>query len=152
MKKILKRIWSFIWNNYRRFTFFLSLILIGLSIHIIYKNAQFQKQRETHIYQEVFDLRKLPTGLVIWKHGVPGTEMNFAHADSSFRYKYFDVGILTKDKIIYKVRLPFYLTGLIMNGFPVDFKDKPKITPHKRNPNSNSYVYPYNKEKKLKNL
>ena len=89
----------------------------------------------------------------MWSHGVPGSEMDFIHADTSMRYKYFDVGILTKYQVIHKVRLPYYIMATIRIGFPVDFRGereklKPKKQP-KQTPKPEFYVYPKNNNKKL---
>lgn len=77
-------------------------------------------------YEEVFDLNKVPAGMIIWRHGVPNTEMNFNHTDSSARYEFFDIGILTKDKLVYKVRVPFYTAGLFPLGGTVNLNSQKK--------------------------
>ena len=97
-------------------------------------------------WQESFDLTTIPNGLVIWKHGVIGSEIPFIHADTTVRYKYFDIGILTNDKKVHRVRLPYYIMGTVRLGFPTNYREKEKKNPNSRNPKHNSYVYPYDNQ------
>lgn len=134
-----------------------SIILIISVIILIFFIPSNQVRHEkidynVNIWQESFDLTRIPNGMVIWKHGVPGTEAEFIHADSTVRYLFFDVGILTRDNIVHRIRIPYYIMGTIKLGFFTKFREEPKKNGLFRNPNNSSYVYDDNEVKKLVNI
>lgn len=121
------------------------LLLIGIIILIPFEKVRDEKiDYRVNIWQESFDLTRIPNGMVIWKHGVLGTEAEFIHSDTTARYYFFDVGIVTEDKIVHRIRIPYYIMGVIRLGFSTNFREKSKINPFVCNPNYNSYVYHYN--------
>ena len=107
-------------------------------------------------YNDKFNLSEVPAGLIIWKHGVPNTYKEFVHADSTMRYEYFDIGILSKSaETIYCVRVPYNAVRLFQLGGTINIGIHNKNNQHKRNLRPNYYVQPYEiikKQKKLTNL
>ena len=149
MKK-LRNVGLWLWKYSR---VILTIILIVLSVHIIRSNNDFRESLKFNVYQESFDLGMIPTGIVIWSHGVPGSEMAFIHADTSMRYKYFDIGILSQHQVVHKVRLPYFVMATIRIGFPVDFRKEIKKKEPKQKPKPEFYVYPErNSKQKEKNI
>ena len=118
---------------------YLSIVLFVIIISFIWFTPYHTKQTtelNNNIWQESFDLTQIPSGYIIWSHGVPGTEAEFNFAQESYRFYYFDLGIMTKDKIIHRIRIPFYVMGAITSGGnPIDFRGDLK----KDNNNSNLY-------------
>jgi len=115
LKKLLFGIWLQIKRR-------LALIVVFFVVLVLGYLMWFQPKPKTYnealkrTYQEVFDVRKVPAGLIIWVHGVPGTEQEFKNAPESQRYEYFDIGILSKQNKVYKVRIPFYVAGMFPLG------------------------------------
>ena len=87
-----------------------------------------------------FDLNKVPNGLIIWKHGVPNTEINFQFIDSANRYEYYDIGVLDTSGIVYCIRVPYYSIGMFQLGNVVINKNN--LLPKNNNLDSNFYVNP----------
>jgi hypothetical protein len=87
-----------------------------------------------------FDLNKVPNGLIIWKHGVPNTEINFQFIDSAKRYEYYDIGVLDTAGIVYCIRVPYYSIEMFQLGGVV--LNKNNMFPQKNNLDSNFYVFP----------
>lgn len=154
MKKLKEIDWlrpfKWLWMNIRMI---LTLILIVLCIVICYQNIQMKKQRVFNMHRESFDLTRIPSGLLLWSHGVPGMEADFKHSKTeSLRYYYFDVAILTNNGVIHLVRLPYYAVIAINANGIIDFKERLKKKQKKSNPNNSFYVYPIEEQKKLNNL
>ena len=99
-------------------------------------------------YQEVFDLAKVPSGMIIWRHGIPGTETEFLYADSASRYEYFNIGILSKNRKVYKVKVPFYAMGLFPLGGTVNMLPIPKG----EHPNYKNNTIPKGYNKQIKKI
>ena len=115
--KTFKKVGLWLWNNIRILT---TVILIVLCTVILIKPEQ--PLPSNYVWQATFNLESVPNGLVIWKHGVPGTEMAFIHSDSSTRYEYFDIGILTKNNVVHKIRIPFYTLSMFRLGHPTNYR------------------------------
>lgn len=134
-------------------TIALTLFCLVLIFVTVYNPIKEAGKKEPYIYEEKFDMSKIPAGLVIWKHGVPETHEKFIHADSAQRYRQYDIGILSKDvETIYRVRVPYYAIGMFPLGSTVNINKKIKKNPDLRNLKPNYYVQPYNTEEKLKKL
>jgi hypothetical protein len=111
------------------------IVVVGLqTIDMWDKPVDKQIEVGQNVWQESFDLTVIPTGIVVWSHGVPGTEADFKHSKlESTRYYYFDLAILTKDKIIHVVRVPYYVVGVLNPNGVIDFKEELKKNGNLRN-------------------
>ena len=105
-----------LWNNFNRITM---VFVFVMSCWIMYEMWFEPKTENINIYQSSFDLTKVPVGMVVWSHGVPGTEMDFANANVSARYEFFDIGILDKNLVVFQIRVPFYSISMFQIGSPV---------------------------------
>jgi len=139
----LKKIGTWLWKNIR---ITLTLVLIVLCIFILIKPKP--SITEYNVWQSTFNLASVPNGLVIWKHGVIGTEMEFIHADSSARYEYFDIGILTQNNVVHKIRVPFYVLSMFRLGQVINYRSQPKEKKEKKDSLPDNYSIPKNKNEK----
>ena len=139
MKENLKEIYK----KYREgiLSTIFQIILVIFCLYIIneiYDDKPTYNPAIKYEYEEVFDLTKIPSGLIIWRHGVPNFEREYKFAEPSLRYKYFDVGIYNKEKgKVFKVRIPYYAIGMFMG---TEFNSKG--FQQKRTPKNNYYQYP----------
>ena len=137
-----------LWDNFNRIAM---VFVFVLSCWVIYEIRVKPKTENINIYQSSFDLTKVPVGMVIWSHGVPGTEMDFVNANASARYEFFDIGILTKELVVFQIRVPFYSISMFEIGSPVNYSPIQNKNPLFRNNMNNYYVYKDNEVKKLVN-
>jgi hypothetical protein len=144
----MNKTWTFLKKNGK--PIILGLLILVLGIILYYDNNDVTAYNVVEkTYEEKFDMATVPAGLIIWKHGIPGTEIAFNHADSSARYEKYNVGILTKNgKYVYKVEVPFYAIGLFTLGGTVNIRN----TPNNKPPNNNNIIIPNNNYKQIKNL
>lgn len=126
---------------YMQFRRKLALILLFITIIILTYFMWFKpKPTVTYIparisiYEEMFDVKKVPAGLIIWKHGVPGTETNFIFAEPPTRYEFFDIGVLTQRGVVYKVRVPFYALAMFTLGKTINMEQEPQSHDNQRVP------------------
>ena len=129
-KQIMRGIWSWLKSKINHFVLGIMFITVVVLQVGIMTNKPDPKQ---NIWQESFDLTQIPTGIVVWTHGVPGMEADFKNAIESTRYYYFDMAILTSNKIIHVVRVPYYVIGVINPNGKIDFSNKPKKNKNLRN-------------------
>jgi len=108
------------------------------------QNYDLKHRKVFNVWQESFDLGQIPNGIVVWKHGVVGTETNFANADSTSRYKLFDVGILTEYGVVHRIRVPYYVIGLF-KGY-INFRGEVKKKEPKKKPKPEFFTYPKGKK------
>jgi hypothetical protein len=127
----------------------IGLIIIFVGLMFLYVRLTkilddtFSKEQDKKIdveFYSKFDLNKVPNGLIIWKHGVPNTEINFQFIDSAKRYEYYDIGVLDTAGIVYCIRVPYYSIGMFQLGNIVINKNN--MFPQKNNLDTNFYVYP----------
>ena len=123
----MKKLWRIIRNIGKWLVKYIGVIILILAfISLIISINKSNKSIDNHVVQEVFDLKTTPNGYVIWQHGVLGTETNFIHADTIVRYKYFDIGIVTNEMVVYKIRVPYYAIGMFKLGSEVKYRKKPQ--------------------------
>ena len=146
----MKKILNFLKNNlYVRIIIIIMIIITSFGIWDAHLKKRINPLLETnYVFNDSFDMKKVPSGTVIWVHGVPNYDRDFKFMNPENRYKYFDVGIWNINRgIVYKIRIPFYVRGM----FPIGITINPKKNYNKRNPNNDNYVYP-KENKKLKLL
>ena len=130
----MKKIWSFLKSNIQNIG---ALFFLTFLIFLVFwtKESSPSIIKNNVIYEEFFDVDKVPAGLIIWKHGVPGTENNFIFADSIDRYEKYHIGILNIEGTkVYKVEIPFYVNALFPLG---GFVNKDKMFKKPLYPNKN---------------
>jgi hypothetical protein len=116
--------------------FVVAMLLLAYGPIIIDKTIENKNNKsyaEKHYeFEGSFDLSKVPSGYVIWRHGVPKYPMDFIHGDSATMYEYFDVGILDNNNgIVYQVRVPFYAIVIFREEYinTDKYRNKKKMPP-----------------------
>ena len=138
---MIKKILNFLESNlYVRVVIIIMIVITSFGIwnkHL--KKEKIPSIETNYVFDDSFDMKKVPSGTVIWVHGVPNYECDFKFMNPDNRYKYFDIGIWNIGRgIVYKIRIPFYAKGM----FPLGKIINPKLFNKKRNPNNDNYVYP----------
>ena len=122
----MEKLWRIIRNIGRWLVKYMFIILLVFVITTYGIQTFTKSETNNHVVQEVFDLKTTPNGYIIWKHGVSGTEADFIHADTTLRYEYFDIGIVTNEGVVYKIIVPYYAIGMFKLGTEIKYRQTPK--------------------------